>query len=116
MRSRPTVLITCLVALAISTGVGGCASGNGLDTKSEEYRGGWSAADLQFARMPEGYTLGQKVQQCNKTLKQDSVRQTEFPLSQVPEGYSEHQRQLWAHGCLDYLRDGNDVPAQAWEG
>lgn len=64
--------------------------------------------------MPDYATLANKVGWCNDALTLTKA-QPGFPLTQFPQTYDDAQRKNWAHGCLDYLRADQDVPAQAWE-
>lgn len=104
------VAVAAMSVLGLKNGGSGATR---LNASAAEYYGGWTSASSDFDRSAYPITLGQKVAACNETLtitERGVGALTHFPMS-----YSQHQRQEWAYGCLEYLRMTTPVPIQPWE-
>lgn len=118
---RDTAIITAaMLAILAIAGGGYVFAHNGdseFDTGSAEYSDGYNRA--QELADPDQIGIKEAVSRCNFALTaQPSKLDTVASISFFPHyDYSQHQRQEWAHGCLDALRQLSTykVPKQSWE-
>ncbi|WP_371605022.1 hypothetical protein OG345_42145 (plasmid) [Streptomyces sp. NBC_01220] len=113
------VITTALVAILAIAG-GGYAythKDRGLDTTSAEYSDGYNRA--QDLADPNQIGVDEAIERCTSALTaQPSSLDTVASVPFFPHyEYSQHQRKVWAHGCLDALRllSTYKVPTQEWE-
>jgi hypothetical protein len=121
-RAPLAIVAGSLVIGAGILGVHAAASDNsGLDNTSAEYQEGWNRA-VKF-NLPDSQGLSGSRDLCTLGIRyeKDPDPNTEGDVVVSFFGhweYDQHQREEWAHGCLDAIRNLSDykVPQQSWEG